>query len=198
MTMGINCVIRQSSGKLKEEKALYPCVVNAAKIGQDEFERMVCENRGLNPAQVRGVLCGVSETIATLLKLGHSVKVNGLGTFSVDVKGQVVPDNRGVLQLKDASVKRIKITADAALLKQTKDSKFTLLDHTARESATYDTDTAMTAAGALLSDKAFFTCSDFMNETGTSRFLAMRMLRTLEDEGLIHRVRKGRNNMWTE
>lgn len=198
MTMGINCIIRQSKGTLKEAKALYPEVVNAAGISSAEFEEMVCRNRGLNPAQVKGVISGMSDTLAQMLLLGHSVKVDGIGTFSVDVKGKVEPDSRGVLQLRNASVKKIRITADAALRGKMKDCRFTLRNHSVIPNADYDEDLAATVAGNLLADKAFFTCSDFMAEAGVSRSLARKMLGALEQANLIHRTRKGRNYLWTE
>lgn len=195
--MSIKCIIRQINALDETKESLYPEVVHAATIREDEFVEMVCRNRGLEPAQVKAVLSGVSRTAGTLLSLGHRVKIEGLGSLSVSVKGDLEQDGRGVIQLKNAALKTIKITPARKLLREAAPCGFSLLSHEPQVRATADPDAACAAAGALLGQKPYFVSSEFQEEAGVSRSLAKKLLTALEQDGIVRKHRSGGSNIWT-
>lgn len=196
--MSIQCVIRSLGGLEEGKQTKYADVVNAAAIGGDDFVDAVCRNRNLERAQVKAVLSGVSETLAEYLSLGHVVRVDGIGSFSVDVKGRLEEDKRGVLQLKDAHVKTVKIKPSADLIKELGECSFTLLSHNAFTRRTMDSDAAKETVLRLLEEKPFFTCNDFQRETGTSKSYALKLLTQLKEDGSVRQTRYGRGYIWTK
>lgn len=195
--MRINCIVRQSGGMMKEKAVVYPDVVDAATIGEEEFVEMVCRNRNLEPAQVKAVLSGVKDTLGNLLSLGHRVKVSGLGSFSLDVKGRIEKDRNGVLQLNDASVKRVRMIPSKKLLQAVGDCKFSLVSHNVVDVADNDAAAAEEAVDWLLKEKPFFIIPDLMKATGTSWSLANKMLLAMEQSGRLTKTRSGRYYIWS-
>lgn len=195
--MRINCIVRQSGGMMKEKAVVYPDVVDAATIGEEEFLKMVCLNRKLEPAQVKAVLSGVKDTLGDLLGLGHKVKVGEIGSFSLDVKGRLEKDRNGVLQLNDASVKRVRMIPSKKLLQAIGDCKFSLVSHNVVSVADNDAAAAEEAVDLLLKEKPFFVIPDLMRKTGVSWNLANKMLLAMEQSGKLTKTRSGRYYIWS-
>lgn len=195
--MSIKCIVRQSGGMMKEKDVVYPDVVDAATISDEEFLKMVCINRQLEPAQVKAVLSGVKDTLADLLRLGHRVKVGEIGSFSLDVKGRLEKDRNGVLQLKDASVKHVKMIPSKLFLQALGECKFSLRSHNVVGVADNDAAAAEEAVDQLLKEKPFFIIPDLMRETGISWSLANKMLLAMEQSGKLTKTRSGRYYIWS-
>lgn len=196
--MSIKCEIRHSGGLLKGKDVLYPRVVNAAPIGEAEFEEMVCRNRNLEAAQVKAVLSGVSRTLVSLLSLGHPVYVAGIGSFRLKMKGSLQKDSREVIQLKDASVRCVKMNVSDEIVKGLNDCKFSLISHDTNADGEYDIDQARETALRLLDEQSFFVLSDFCQLTGASKPLGRKMLHALEEESVIIENRRGSYIIWTK
>lgn len=196
--MSVKCVIRQSGGLKTSKEKLYPEVVNASTITEEEFAEMVCRNRSLQPAHVKAVLTGVWETAGELLSLGHRVRIDGLGSLSLSMKGALRRDNRGVIQLKDASVRTVRILPSRKLVDRASRCNFALVSHDVIKRASADMETATTVARTLLSDKTFFVCSDFRERAAMSRTLARKMLDAMEEKGLLKKQRSGQLYIWSK
>lgn len=196
--MSIKCVIRSLNVPQTRKKILYPDVVNATTIDENAFIDFVATNRKLERGQVKAVLAGVSDSLAELLGMGHLVKVDGVGSFSVDVKGSIEPDKRGVLQLKNAKIKSVKVKPSSKLIKQLDDSSFTLLTHDARSRNILDQEKAEQLAKSMLEGAPFFSTSDFRAKTGASNAYALKLLNAMVEKGIIARERLGRGYVWVK
>lgn len=194
--MSIKCVIRGLKEPRTGKEILYPDVVNAAAIDENAFVDFVATNRNLERSQVKAVLAGVSDSLAELLGMGHLVKVDGIGSFSVDVKGSIEPDKRGVLQLKNAKIKSVKVKPSSKLIKQLDDCTFTLLTHDAHSRNTLDQEKAEQLARNMLNGVPFFSTSDFRAKAGGSNSHILKLLNTMVEKGIIIRERFGRGYVW--
>ena len=176
----------------------YPDVVNAVTIDENAFVDFVCVNRKLERAQVKAVMDGVSSTLGDLLRLGHSVKLDGIGSFSVDVKGRLEADKRGVLQLKGASVKSVKVRPSKKLMKELGECKFTLLSHQSFSPQKIDTDKAKELALFLLERKPFFTTTDFAEAMEATPNCVLKRLHEMEAARILQSTRVGHGYAWTK
>ena len=69
------------------ENVVYPRVVQIRQITEDEFVRSVGDSvTGLNAGMVEAALAGIENKLVQFLTLWYSVKVKGLGTFSLKLK----------------------------------------------------------------------------------------------------------------
>jgi predicted histone-like DNA-binding protein len=104
------------------ENVVYPRVVQIRQIAEDEFVRRVGDAvTGLNAGMVEAALAGMEDKLVQLLTLGYSVKVKGLGTFSLKLKNKnggaedvdsVRPDSRKII------VDGVNFKADKELVKR--------------------------------------------------------------------------------
>lgn len=175
---------------------VYPDVVDAATIKGDDFVEMVCRNRNLEMAQVKAVLSGVSQTVGQMLRLGHRVMVDGIGSFSIDVRGKLEADKNGVLQLHNASLRHVRVIPSKSLLNEVGECKFTLVSHEPAASNEVDEDVANGAVSELLNERPFFTTADFQNRIGVSCSQALKWLHKLEADNIVACTRSGRNYIW--
>ena len=196
--MSVKCVIRQIGGMMKQKNVVFPDVVDATTINENEFVEMMCRNRNLGAAQVKAVLSGLSQSLGQLLSLGHRVRVEGLGTFSLDVKAKLERDKNGVLQLQDAAVKGVRMTPATDLMKEVGDCKFSLASHEVFRAITPDKDAAKATVAQMLEEKPFFVASELKERLGVSLSSAQRLLKGLEAEGAVRKSRNGHNNIWAK
>ncbi len=194
--MSIQCIIRSLKEPRTGKEILFPDVLNAPTIDEEAFIDFVCRNRKLERAQVRGVLDGISISLGELLKLGHLVKVDGIGSFSVDVKGELVPDKRGVLQLKDPKIKSVKVKPSVELIKEMGDCRFTLVSHNTLDRANTNSAKAREVAMRLLEDKAFFSTNEFRKEVGGSNVYVLKLLNAMVEDNTLKKSRFGRGYIW--
>ena len=64
------------------EKKVYPKLKNMGRLTYEEVVDWMVQNCHVPASNVRGVVSALSQTIAQLTARGHSVKIDGLGTFS--------------------------------------------------------------------------------------------------------------------
>lgn len=194
--MSIKCIIRSLKEPHTGKENVYPYVVNAPTINEEAFIDFVCTNRQLERAQVKAVLDGVSTSLGELLSLGHLVKVDGIGSFSVDVKGQLERDKRGVLQLKDAKVKSVKVKPSARLMKELGDCRFSLIHHDTIQPTNVNLDDARKAVADLLNEKPFFSSVELQRVIGSSSPHVLKLLKEMEQDHTLVRTRMGRGYVW--
>lgn len=65
---------------------LYPRMIHTGQIDTDTLAAEVHERTTYSTGDVKGLIEAMSEVIASQLALGHSVKVDGLGTFTAGLK----------------------------------------------------------------------------------------------------------------
>lgn len=189
----IKCEIKRN--KFLGEKAgrvlfLKPLKYNTMQM--DDFVHEVSATRNLSEGQIRAVLTSAAEVLATRLSYGHSVHIDGMGTFSLAMKGGVQPDAKGVLQVKNARVSGVNFLCDRRMQDYMGPVKFKLTSHFVHDMLALDEAAAMEMANRLMEGGQVFTRSQFAEAAGASYSYATKVLVELVEKGLISESNIGR------
>lgn len=170
----------------------YPRTIAYNTLKESDFTKLVSDTRNLTQGEVKAVLTGAAEVLATYLSVGHSVQVEGLGTFSLSMKGDVKPDKKGTLQLDGAKIKTVNFMPSKQIKRTLGDIKFELVSHEINDAARLNTATAMKIATSLCQNKGLFSSNDFASYAGISYTYARKILLGLVESGALAESRFGR------
>ncbi|MCH5178376.1 MAG: HU family DNA-binding protein [Prevotellaceae bacterium] len=195
--MELKCVLmRNSMFKGKAGEKIYPKVLNYNQMPSEQFIETVAAAHQLSTGEIKSVLAGIADILALEIGSGHSVTIDGLGTFSVSMTGEAVADKRGVLQLKDAAVSKVNFLPAKSFKAALSDVKFTLINHNVNDATKLDADEALRIAGELTKDKGFFLCRDLAKAAGVSYDYARRTIAALASEGKLKYEYVGRSKVF--
>ncbi len=183
--MAIKCVLKKSVGLGAENERVYPKAVVYSTFSNADFLDYVRNNYGVDQGKAKSVLAAVSESMCTLLQNGHNVQIDGLGTFSVVMGGEVEAAEDGKLKLNDATVRKVRLVPDTNMMKNLKQTKFELAANEAYAPQQLTQEAALAAAQELLDEQGFFIQVDFMQKTGASKGYTSEVLKRLVDAGKI-------------
>lgn len=65
------------------ERKVYPKVTHSTQIDSNDFMAEVSDTGPMNVGTLKGAVEEITRTMVSYMSLGHSVKVDGLGTFSL-------------------------------------------------------------------------------------------------------------------
>lgn len=184
--MPVKCVFRRTTGALKDKEAYYVEPTTYSFIDSEALMLYVKDNYQMQPGPVMGALYSVMEQMAVLLQNGHRVQVPYLGTFSIKMKGDVVRDGKGVLQMKNARYAGIQFTPDKWFTRVLYNTKFELVSHEASLVYTdLDEEQAMEMVRDLCSSQGEFLIQDFGRRASCSYSYARKVLNQLVAEGKL-------------
>lgn len=188
--MAVDCVIRKTTGALKDKDAYYVDPLTYSLIDGDALLGYVEKNFRVPSGQVLDAVYSVVEQMVCFLQIGHRVEVPGLGFFSVKMKAEVERDGEGVLQIKDARYAGIQFTPDKKFARRLMDTKFTLISHNAPLNYNHLTDEqALAIARELSRGGASFSLHQFyMKAEKISHTTALRLLKRLAKEGKLEYI----------
>lgn len=133
-TNAVPCAIKKSGGVLKDLGKEYPVILPAHVMQGKAVEEYLLNGENLAPVAYRGTMAAVPRMLATYLSLGHPVKLEGLGTFFITMKGDVVTKPNGRKELKNEMVDKITFHPCKAFLNELrKNTKFCLLQNGAED-----------------------------------------------------------------
>ncbi|MDR0790157.1 MAG: HU domain-containing protein [Bacteroidales bacterium] len=89
-------------------------------IKTKQVANSIQRSSSLNSADVYGVLCALSEVLATQLRQGNSVKLDGIGTFSLSLTSKPSTNSKNVPH-KSVKVSRICFKAERNLSREIRD-----------------------------------------------------------------------------
>lgn len=182
----IKCIMMRNSSRNAisgQKPYLKPLKYNT--LTNEEFVRLLADSRNLHEGHVRAVLASLGEVLSTQLGLGHSVHLDGIGTFSLAMRGEVVSDGRGVLQIGDARVSGVNLLSDKRMQQRLNDVKFELVSHDVHSAQTVDQASALAAAQELTTAHGMFTRDLFARHTGISYSYASQTLSALAEDGRL-------------
>lgn len=194
----IKCkIMRNRNLKGGDGQKLFPKVVKSHTLDNDYFVNRVADTRNLNEGQVKAVLTSAAEVLADYLAHGHGVHIGGLGTFTLTMRGDILPDTKGVLQLKKAQVRSINFLPDVQLKQQMRQVKFKLESHEVNEAKVLSDAGVMAAVSDICQEKQMFTVEDFVFQTGASDSYARRRLAELVEDGRLQVTRFGNTMVYS-
>ena len=189
-------LMRNSLLKGKAGERVYPRVINYDNVSAERFVAGVAERRQLTRGEIKAVLSGVADELAMQICNGHTVTIDGLGTFSVSMKGSAVEDSRGVLQLGEGLVRKVNFIPSKQLKSKLDEARFSLVSHEVSDAARVDDAMAVEAAQALTERQGSFMRSDFAKAAGLSYSYAGRVLARLAEEGRVVCTNVGRTKLY--
>lgn len=103
--MSVLIKARQSSIVDKEsgKKLFYPHTVRRGQISTDDLARLIAEKSSLTTGDIRNVIENLGEAVEHYFRMGYSVKLEKLGSFSLGVRSA----GKGVEKAEDVSAKQI-------------------------------------------------------------------------------------------
>ena len=184
--MPVNCIFRKTTGVLKDKDAYYVEALNYSLIDFDAFMLYMEQNYRVPSGQILGTVFSMVKQMVAFLQNGHRVEVLGLGTFSIKMKGDVVRDEDGVLQLKNARYAGIQFTPDKRFSRQMRNTKFVLLSHEAPLAYSHiDEEQAMEIARDLCNERGSFLIQEFGSRVQCSYSYARKVLNNLAKTGRL-------------
>lgn len=83
--MSINYQIQELPDALEGERRTYPRPLTYNQFGHKKMASRIAMESGVQQGVVEAVLTGLPDAIKNILLEGHTVKINGLGTFSLSL-----------------------------------------------------------------------------------------------------------------
>lgn len=194
--MAIKCIVKKSSGLLKEKGFLYPEAVYYSRIDQAKFLDGIEKNFNIGRAQVLAVLSAVADQMEEFVTNGHSVQVPSIGTFSITMNGGVEKRDNGTLKLKNAKFDKLRLIPDPGLEKKLEQTKFELLTSNVRETIDLSKEKLLPIMAKLSDETGFFLQYEFESATGCSHGFATKFLNQMIAEGTLENLGTPRRKIY--
>lgn len=150
------------------------------------FERI--EQRStLTQADMKGALSALVAGIAEALKDGNRVHLEGLGHFSVSIKGKVVTTEDGALRLDKAGVRSILFRPDRSFLQRLSTADFIRNSKQGRHSPAVSDEVVLAAIGQLEESGQAATCKTLSQRLRMAPATTYRRLQSFQERGLVQR-----------
>ena len=139
-------------------------------------------------SDVKGLVEAFQKYIAVELSLGHSVRIDGLGTFSSALSGKVERSKEGRLRLRRPRVRTVNFRPAVALMRRFGETTFRAEAGAPLTYVNPQRDELLEKLRDLGAQQTCFLASDVMRATGMSRDRTYARLRQFVDEGTLLNV----------
>lgn len=111
--MAINYTLKKNPpSKKTEEEFYYPCFISSGNVGLSDFMQY-SENRStINSSDVAGVMQNLKSFIEYQLKQGHTVKIEGIGSFGLSLQSTSIRKGE---KIRSESIKVKNVTFKASV-----------------------------------------------------------------------------------
>lgn len=186
--MSINFRFFRASGRAANGGSHYvrPVVNNVLTL-HDLAARVESET-SFSVSDVKGLVEAFQKYIAVELSLGHSVRIDGLGTFSSALSGKVERSKEGRLRLRRPRVRTVNFRPAVALMRRFGETTFRAEAGAPLTYANLQRDELLEKLRDLGAQQTCFLASDVMRATGMSRDRTYARLRQFVDEGTLLNV----------
>lgn len=186
--MSINFRFFRASGRVANGSSHYvrPVVNNVLTL--NDLAARVESETSFSVSDVKGLVEAFQKYIAVELSLGHSVRIDGLGTFSSALSGKVECSKEGRLRLRRPRVRTVNFRPAVALMRRFGETTFRAEAGAPLTYANPQRDELLEKLRDLGAQQACFLASDVMRATGMSRDRTYARLRQFVDEGTLLNV----------
>lgn len=186
--MSINFRFFRSSGRAANGGSHYvrPVVNNVLTL--NDLAARVESETSFSVSDVKGLVEAFQKYIAVELSLGHSVRIDGLGTFSSALSGKVERSKEGRLRLRRPRVRTVNFRPAVALMRRFGETTFRAESGAPLAYANPQRDELLEQLRNLGTQQTCFLASDVMHATGMSRDRTYARLRQFVDEGTLLNV----------
>lgn len=186
------------------ERRLYPKVVHVGQATLDEVAESVTERASFSPGDVKGLVATLSDVIASKLALGQSVKIDGIGTFSLGLGFREEVEREEVAgtskrNARSIEVQKVYLRVDSALLQEVNDR--IVLERTEGNKISSPKSSKEERLEKLLEyleRREEIRVKDYILLTHLTRSRASRELREFAEAGHIRRKGAGAHSYYTK
>lgn len=193
--MSVEYKITKTHGVREKE---YVKAVIRKKESMNSLAESIQESCTLTVHDVKAALSAMNSALVAELKDGGSVTIDGLGTFSLSLSGEIVKDENGVPKASHLGVRSVSFRPLQSFVKQFSDVSF----HRSRMMDVSDVEHSLAQvldiASGLLESKGAFTLSDFCTVSGMGRKKALQALNELASADKLRVWRSGRTYIFAK
>jgi len=183
--MSINYDLYETKGALNKH---YAKVIALEKIDTQKIANHIQQICTVTEHDTKAVLSALAATIKQELLDGNSVLLDGIGTFSLSLSGNIETDKKGNLKLKNAKVKSIKFRPLKSFMNSFNEANFSVKNHMGSKDVNLSNEELNAIIDKLLEKRHSFLNADFRKATGMSRTKATILLNQLVKEGKLKNV----------
>ena len=214
-----NYILKELPGEMTEGKTIvYP---KMQTYSRHDYEQVIHNMRvyanGIGEGIIRAVFDALAETMATWMPLGHTMKIDGLGVFSLslgfdtstasekaEMKKQEFDDDADPkLKYRHVCIKGINFKPDPELLKEmNRQATFDRVgvDVEVAKTSKYTREERLAKAKDIIRSRGYMTLTDYALATGQSRTTASNDLKRIvadPDSGITTRGQRP-HKIWIE
>ncbi len=189
------------------KKRVYPKLVTNRQLDTKEFiEKMHGHNRAISESTVSAVLMDVADYLGELLSMGYTVKLEGLGTFSLsldfdDDKPREMQSDDDKMTYRKVTVKDVNYKASPELIKYLKretDLERDMGGVSRLYKKKYPLEERIKRGLEWLEKNTFFTLQDYANMNNLSRTTASLELKKLTHgiDAPFDYIGRGSHKVW--
>ena len=186
--MSINFRFFRASGRAANGGSHYVRPVVNHVLTLNDLAARVESETSFSGSDVMGLVEAFQKYIAVELSLGHSVRIDGLGTFSSALSGKVERSKEGRLRLRRPRVRTVNFRPAVALMRRFGETTFRAEAGAPLTYANPQRDELLEKLRDLGAQQTCFLASDVMRATGMSRDRTYARLRQFVDEGTLLNV----------
>lgn len=182
------------------KRTVYPKMETYSQKSLDDLVKYIKQiGTPYDSGTIKGVVSTLTEAAVSWLSNGHTVKIDGLGCFSlslqfVDEKGNEMKDEKDRMTYRHVEVKSLNFKPDEELVRTLRE----VTDLTRSEGGVvalrkerYTKDERLKRAKQHIEKHGFITLTEYANLNGLSRSVASRELKTWETDPLSSIKAKG-------
>ena len=199
-----NYILKELNKELTDgKKVVFP---KMQTYSQHDFETVLKHMQtyagNFSEGTMRAVIDALVETMKSWMPMGHSMKIDGLGTFSLSLGfNDKDTDEEPKTKYRHICIKGINFKPDAKLiaaLNKQADFERAEKDVVVPKKCSYTTSERIEKAQAIIANNGFMTLSDYARATGQCRSAAsndLKRLTTLPDSPIATRG-SGSHKVW--
>jgi predicted histone-like DNA-binding protein len=197
-----NYILKELPGEMTEGKTvIYPKMKRFSMFGYEMVIQHMCTfSRILNEGIIRSVFSALTDEMVTSMPIGHTVKIDGLGVFSLSLgfdtstaseedmalSQKIFDDYDPKLEYRHVCIKGINFRPDPDLLRRMNEKatfKNDGVEFVPLRKSRYSREERLAKAKEIIDKQGFMTLSDYAEATGLSLSGASRDLRQLMADG---------------
>ena len=173
------------------KRTVYPKMETYSQKTLDDLVKYIRQSgTPYDPGTIKGVVSVLADAAVTWLSNGHTVKIDGLGTFSLslnfdDKKGNELKDNRDKMGYRHVKVKSLNFRPDEEIMRKLRDE--TELSRVEGDvvqvtKERYTKEERLVRAINHIEQHGFITLTEYANMNGLSRTVASRELKAFTND----------------
>ena len=170
-----------NDGMANKKKKPYPKIQNYSMFDYETLiEHIHAHSSAFSKATIRGVIDTMAETIGDVLPTGHTVKIDGLGVFSLTLGFSDSPEDENKSEYRHVNAKGINFKVDKQLMKDiNRNASFERAEPGVKRHQKLKTTPEQRLAKALelISRQGQMTLTEYANLSGLSRSGASQELK---------------------